>query len=92
MKKLYARFVLWLIRPALELREQRLWGQERPEWDAFDLVGKTWAPPKAPPPQMEISAADLDSLKAERERFFKASLDGPGAWRTCSEREDRTTK
>lgn len=40
MKRLYARVVLWLIRPAIELRDARSFEQSRAEYEAFRSVDR----------------------------------------------------
>lgn len=38
MKRLYARFVLWLLCPALELNRQPDLDRDRAEWDAYRSI------------------------------------------------------
>lgn len=57
MKRLYARLVLGLIRPALELRAQQIATAEANEWVAFNSLAPWSADPAAQPVLLDDSEA-----------------------------------
>lgn len=78
MHNLYARFVLWLIRPALELHAER----------GGPTLGEIWKRVDA------SLGASISRNTAIQKRFFESSIgqtDSP-AWRTSSPNDDRRQK
>ncbi|WP_284459700.1 hypothetical protein [Cupriavidus campinensis] len=67
MKRLYARLVLWLIRPALEMREQRRAEADAKEFVAFQSLAP-WSGDRATEPIL-LDDPEAQSRLIERAVF-----------------------